>query len=294
MPNRVQTYVLAEKIDPRARQGAQRINRKDAKTWNEKGYGVFHTIQEFKGPRRVENLVHINAWAVDIDEGTKPQMIDRINMGLLPTMTVETKKGFHVYWSAKDATKENYKNIVAMRLVPFYNADKKAKDLCRILRTPGYFHLKDVNDPFLIKKIHDAAVQYTEYEMFKFYKDVLTPKTQNTTHKKTIREFPGADSFWENVWNLNCEQALLQLSGSDYVNGEQYSFNQNSNGTQNIYVNNQGTSCWIDCDGRIGSADGGGPTIFQWLNWFHKDGKKVIEIIKKEFPQCSTTQLSLL
>ncbi len=294
MPNRVQTYVLPDSIEPGARSGVYRVNRKDAMEWNNKGYGVFHTVQEFYGPRRLPNLVHINAWAIDMDDGSKSDMMDRIKLGLIPTLIVETKRGFHVYWKAKDATVRNWKQIMSHRLVPFYKADKRAKDLCRILRTPGYYHRKDPTDPFLIKKLCENPVEYTEKDMFHFYSDLITKKTQKALHAKAMKETPGHGEFWDLVWNLNCEVALTRLSGSEHVGGEVYTFQDNFSGTKNIIVNGKGSSCWIDADGRIGSADGGGPSIFQWLNWFHKNPARVIEVIKKEFPECNSTQMSLI
>lgn len=294
MPNRVQTYAIHDS-DPSGHGGAIRIKRSLAQEYNAKGYGIFHTVQEFFGARRIPHLVHINAWAVDIDKGTKDQMLDKIKRGLPPTMVVETRAGFHVYWKAKDATKENWRALMELRLVPFYEADKKAKDLARLLRVPGFLHQKDPANPFLVKKIHEQRVEYSEREMLYFYKDLVTEKKQRKLHKKTQNDFPVQGSFWDRVWNLDCECALEKLSGTPHVGGETYEFKQNSSGTKNIYVNGKSTSCWVDLEGRIGSLDEGGPTIAQWLYWFHKDYSKVIEIIKKEFPECKAEQqLSLI
>jgi hypothetical protein len=118
--------------------------------------------------------------------------------------------------------------------------------------------------------------------MVLFYKDLRAPER----HKKAKRAAPVTGSFWDRVWNLNCEEALYRLSGTHYVSGETYSFKNNSNGSRNILVNGKGTSCWVDQEGRIGSLDDGGPTIAQWLHWFHKDYRKVAEMIKEVFPEC--------
>ncbi len=288
MPNLAQTYVFHDS-DPTQR-GAIRINRKNAQEWNEKGYGIFHTVQEFFGPRRIENLTHINAWAVDLDKGTKEEMLARISKGLPPTMLVETKNGYHVYFSAKDATSENWKLIVENRLVPFYEADKKAKDLARLLRVPGFYHMKDPANPFMVKVVSSRTVEYTEREMFQFYKDLTTPKKQKLLHNRTKKDFPMDGSFWDQVWGLDCFEALTALSGSDHVGGETYDFKQNTSGTLNIIVNGKSSSSWIDTEGHIGSMDDGGPTIAQWLNWFHKDYSKVVQIIKEVFPQCKAQE----
>lgn len=294
MPNLVQTYVLHDS-DPSSHGGAFRINRRDAAGWNEKGFGVFQTVQEFRGKRKIENLVGINAWAIDMDSGTKPEMMARIKAGLIPTMTVETKKGYHVYFKAKDATQDNWKAIVEFRLVPFYQADKKARDLARILRVPGFFHMKDPNDPFMIKKVQYDHIEYSEREMFAAYPDLVTASKQKREHKKAMRAHPVTGSFWDRVWNLNCEYALDKLSGNPYVESEVYTFRENASGTKNIYVNGKSSSCWIDTEGRIGSMDHGGPTIAQWLNYFHKNYPKVVEIISEVFPECKAdSQMSLL
>ena len=266
--------------------GAIEIDLKDAGNWNQDGYGIFQTVQSFNGPRRIENLTTINAWAVDIDTDNKEETLALINQGLVPSLIIESKNGYHVYWRTHDATQENWRLIMENRLIPFYSADKNAKDLARILRVPGYYHLKNPDDPFLVKKVFEQDVSYSEEMMFFFYKDLITPQKQKRLHAQTQRIYPMGVKFWERVWNLNCEYALTQLSGSPYVNNETYSFKRNPSGTFNILVNGNSSSCWIDQHGRIGSCDDGGPTIAQWLNWFHKDYKKVVKIIREVFPEC--------
>ena len=293
MSNLVQTWVINDQAEQRS--GAIRINRYDAHSWNQKGYGVFHTVNNFFLKRRSVDLGSINAWAIDLDGGDKESQLKTISRGLLPTMLVESKAGYHVYWKAKDGTLENYKAIVKCRLVPFYNADPNASDVCRILRTPGYLHQKDPANPFLIKKVYENHVEYSERDMFFFYKDTVTKKKQKRLHDSTQRKHPMTGDFWENVWNLNCELALDKLSGTEYVGGERYTFRENSSGTKNIVVDGKMSSCWIDLEGRIGSSDDGGPTIAQWLNWFHKDYSRTVEIIKREFPECQkSAQINLI
>jgi hypothetical protein len=291
--NLVQTYVLHDSDEILKKHGAKRINRRDASEWNAKGYGVFHTVNHFWLNRKKDSLVEINAWCVDIDEGTKPDMIKSIQRGLRPTMLVETKRGFQAYWKSKNGTVKNWNAIQVDRLVPFYGADPNARDLARILRVPGYYHMKDPANPFMVRKIWDVPVEYTESEMLSFYVDLKAAEKARKEHRRVARANPVAGSFWDKVWNLDCEYALDRLSGSQYVGSETYSFRPMASGTRNIYVNGKGSSCWIDKEGRIGSLDNGGPTIAQWLNWFHKDYKKVVQIIQEVFPECQTSQLTL-
>ncbi|MCM2323508.1 MAG: RepB family DNA primase [Oligoflexia bacterium] len=280
-----QMYVLHD-ADPKSHP-VQRIHPDQASDWNSRGFGIFQTVNEFRGPRRIANLVRINAWAVDMDAGTKPEMMARIHAGLIPTMVVETKRGYQAYWAATDAKPENWNSIVLDRLVPFYGADPNARDLARILRVPGYMHLKDPADPFMVRKVWEYPVRYTEVQMAAFYPSARKPEDEATrAHAEARRQTPVAGSFWDRVWHLDCEEALTRLSGHPYVGGEVYTFRRNASGTKNIIVNDRGTSCWIDRDGRIGSLSNGGPTIFQWLRWFHGDGKRVVAMIEEIFPEC--------
>lgn len=289
--NQVQTYALHD-TDPSAHGGAFRIKRSQAHEYNSKGFGIFHTVQSFFGPRQKSHLVGLNAWFVDVDGGDKASIMKRIESGLLPTQVVETKNGYHVYWRCVDATLENWNHIVVNRLIPFYDGDKKAKDLARILRTPGFMHLKNPLEPFPVRVVMYNKVQYTESQMLKAYKDLVTPKKQAALHRKTKREHPEGSDFFERLWNFDCKYALETLSGSEIVSGECYTFHTNASGTQNIYVNGKSSSCWIDKDGRIGSLDEGGPTIAQWLRYYGHEWSAIIDHLKKTFPELNKEQIT--
>ncbi len=264
----------------------------DAHSWNKKGYGIFWTVNSFDGKRQIVNLTQVNGWVVDMDNGTKQEMLVQIKKGLVPSMVVETKRGYHVYFKAKDGTKENWNLIIKNYLVPFYHSDRNAVDLARVLRRPGFLHMKDPTNPFLIKTVWEHDVQYSEKEMILFYesriktakKAILEKKQTRIDSDKKWRKLYGP--FWEQVKKIDCESALNTLSGTEYVQFETYKFSDTGSGKKNIYVNGNSTACWIDQEGLIGSSSGGGPTIAQWLNWFHKDYSKTIQIIKEVFPQC--------
>ena len=84
--------------------GALRVNPNEADFWNQSGWGIFHTVNSFQGGRRKQNLNRINAWAIDIDCKDKDKKLEQIeNAPILPSLIVETKNGFHVYWNAKNA-----------------------------------------------------------------------------------------------------------------------------------------------------------------------------------------------
>lgn len=270
-------------------QGMIQIRYDQAPEYNQKGFGIFWTVNEFKGARRISNLQRIRAWAVDMDTGSKAEMIESFKRGLIPSVVVETKRGFQAYWIAKDPRPEHWKAIVADRLVPFYNGDKNARDLARVLRVPGFLHLKDPSAPFLVRKVWEWPVTYSELQMATYYPSVQDVADAREVHELARSQTPMTGTFWERVWHLNCEMALERLSGHELVNGELYSFRSNSSGTKNIYVDGKATSCWIDREGRIGSLSGGGPTVFQWLTWLGVPASTSIDQIKILFPETRQT-----
>lgn len=266
--------------------GVFEVSVSDAMEWNKKQFGIFWTVNEFNGPRRISNLTKINAWAIDLDHGSKQEQLLKINSGIPPTMVIESKNGYHVYWRSKNATAENWNAIMLDRLVPFYGADKNARDLARILRAPNYFHWKDTSDPFLVKRVWEYPVSYTEEQLAYYYPLSEESKKQKAKHMLMKKEFSlDADGFFNKLWELDCEIALDRLSGRPEVNHDDYTFRQNKSGTRQIHVNNKSTSCWIDVSGRIGSFSDGGPTIFQWIKWYGHNNKKTYQIIKEVFPE---------
>ncbi len=270
--------------------GALRVNPNEADFWNQSGWGIFHTVNSFQGGRRKQNLNRINAWAIDIDCKDKDKKLEQIeNAPILPSLIVETKNGFHVYWNAKNAKLNHYQDIVLDRLIPYFKADERAKDIARLLRVPGFYHIKNPKDPYMVSVKGWNNCAYTEKDMFYAF-PLSKEKEKEMEVKKELKAILrpssyGNDDLWENVFQMDCEMALRRLSGRSHVGGEQYSFQRVANGNLNIYVNNKSTSCWIDKNKRIGSPNGGGPTVFQWLKWFGLTNARVVEVMKKEFPE---------
>jgi len=280
---------------------------REAREWNtpERGFGIFMTVNDFGSqPRRREFLKQVLAWTVDMDTGTKAEQHARLmSSPLVPSSIIETKRGYQAWWYAKDGKPEHWNAIVLERLVPYFGADANARDLCRILRVPGFLHLKDPSAPFLIREIHKAkpAVQYTERQMAEAFRWVPDRKTteaaadeRRRVAARRQREAARAEavaagatvseSFWDAVYELDCEDGLTRLSGHWAVGGEAYTFKRTQRGNLNLVVNGKLTSCFVDDAKRIGSLDGGGPTLAAWLRWFKHDWKTVIAVLKEIYP----------
>lgn len=272
----------------------------EAKSWNtpERGHGVFVTVNDFRGARRKENLARIRAWPIDIDDGTKAQMHAKlIASPLVPSLIVETKRGYQAYWFAREgATAEHWNAIVLERLVPHYGADKNARDLCRILRVANTWHLKDPTEPFRCRSVWQHDVSYSERQIGEAFRWVPN-MDEHRRHfddakraaERIARERQAAadvaagnvptQSLWDAVGDLNAMDTLQRLSGTGYVNGEVYTFRRQTNGNYNIHVDGKGSAAFIDANGKIGSSKGGGPTPAQWLRYFGHPTEYIVEAL---------------
>ena len=279
---------------------AIRCSVEEARTWNtpERGFGVFATVNDFGDlPRRKDNLRAICAWAVDMDDGTKAEMRAKLlKAPLIPTVIVETKRGYQAQWFARPGARAVHWNaIVLERLVPAFGADRNARDLCRILRVPGFLHLKDPKDPFEVKIVWQHRVSYTEAQMGEAWPwrcataervaEVRAEIQAAKSNGSASGDTPSGGEFWAAVANIDCRDALERLSGSGYVNGERFTFRRVSSGNLNIFCDGRGTSCWVDASGKIGSLDKGGPFISHWLRWYGNDWPAVVRALKETFPE---------
>lgn len=289
---------------PDETKAAIEIRPEEARSWNtpELGFGIFATVNSFNGPRRKECLSKINAWAIDMDEGTKAEMHAKLHRSpLVPSRIVETKRGYQAYWLAADAKAEQWNAVLLERLVPYFGSDANARDLCRILRVPGSLHLKDPTSPFRCRIVWQYEVAYKTRDMADAFPWVAS-KQAHEAHMREAQRVAQAEArehakraaiaagmsptetLWEAIWNLDCEDGLMRLSGHWSVGGETYTFRSTARGRMNLFVDGKSTSVFVDENKRIGSLDGGGPTLVQWLRWFKHDWKTVIAVLKEIYP----------
>lgn len=276
-------YAMSETAPTKS--GMVKIDPRDAARRNEAGFGIFWTVNQFKGRRIKDNLVRINSWFVDLDEGTKAEQLALIHDCLVPSMIIESKRGFHVYWDARDADIAQWGEIMS-RILFWFGGDENAKDVTRVLRAPGYKHWKDEEDPFVVRVVWAYPVKYTMRQMLYWFPQAphQAEKEIRTERKAKIKASTSSD-VWQRIFDLDCEEALLRFSGTTWVNGELYHFRDAGNGNKNIWVNGKQTSCFIDQDKRIGSMSKGGPTIFAWLKWFGWTNRDVMTALRQRIPE---------
>ena len=127
---------------------------------NEQGYCAFFTPQGFEGSNStIENCTNLNSFYVDIDKELSEEEVDKIKMILDPSFIIKTKNGQHWYWlldepiyraevttAEWDSVKARWERIEQAIVNTISEADKKVKDIPRILRIPNQFYWKKTGD----------------------------------------------------------------------------------------------------------------------------------------------------
>ena len=256
---------------------------------NLKGYGIFGTVNSFNSRRIESDVKKLEAFYVDFDGAEKKEQLESLKNFLMPSMIVESKNGYHCYWMIKDDIVKEFGVEMANTIYKEINkrliywlgsgADEGVYDCARVLRVPGFNHMKDFYSPFPIEEVFSKEIKYTVKEMLLWLKP-RPAKTKKTYEPHDI-EFSG-DNFWESAHAIDCQSGLATLSGTSGVNGDSFDVIKGQ-----IYVNDERSQCWIDRGGLIGSHSNGGPTIPNWVNWYHNDWVKTAEILNNVFPELS-------
>ena len=141
------------------------------RAYNDQGCGIFMAVNgmDFEG-RCKDNVVSVRAVWVDLDHcATLPEF------RLEPSVITRTKKGFHVYWvvDAEDAAGLSVNAAIKLcegvnkRIVQAHGGDPKACDAARILRVPGFNHMKD--GAHMVEMVDDPGYHYTWDELTAAY-----------------------------------------------------------------------------------------------------------------------------
>ncbi len=119
---------------------------------NRRGAGVFVTANETDGSgRQKENIVRIRAVFQEADRGGEPEL------PVEPHIVVESSPGKHHRYVLVDGMPLDQFEPVQQRLVDEYGSDPNAKDRARVLRLPGFYHVKDPEKPHLVRVVHESG-----------------------------------------------------------------------------------------------------------------------------------------
>lgn len=114
---------------------------------NQQGAAIYVAVNEFAGQRKLDNLVRVRGVHADLDDATEAQLLSMRNM-LEPSIVVQSSSSNkqHWYWSLLDGEElaQDVAKAINQGLVRL-GADKAAVDVSRLLRLPGFYHMKTYN-----------------------------------------------------------------------------------------------------------------------------------------------------
>ena len=112
---------------------------------NNQGAGIFTTVNRCAGRRSKDNVKKLRAVHADVDAATDQQrktLLESLLPSIIVTSSDRTK--LHLYWLLNEAAAKEKEAVSQLnRLLAYdYGADKAATDIARILRPPGFKHMK--------------------------------------------------------------------------------------------------------------------------------------------------------
>ena len=117
---------------------------------NERGAGIFVMVNAGDGKgRKRANVRAVRALFVDLDGAPLEPVL---NGPIAPHMVTETSPGrWHAFWLVDDVPLENFSHLQE-QLAKLFDADRSVKDLCRVMRLPGFVHNKQ--QPYQSRIVH--------------------------------------------------------------------------------------------------------------------------------------------
>lgn len=155
--------------------------------YNNLGAGIFVMVNagDFTG-RNNKSVNRVRCVFQELDNGIIK------NATIEPQLTIESSKGkYHKYWLCDGLSFKEYDSVLA-RMVAEYGSDGSATGLARVLRVPGFYHLKDRNNPFLVSIYAESGGQnYTREQILEAFpplvinRKIYKPLTNFVINDKT-------------------------------------------------------------------------------------------------------------
>lgn len=137
---------------------------------NEQGHGIFIAINQIQGPsRKQKNVVKFNAAFMDIDGKDNNVPLNKLLLPVKPTIiSARDLTHYHIFFALKGVVTLEQWTALQRCLIRRYHADKAMVDSARVMRVPGYLHLKKPDTETKYNLIVcDKAVRYTFDELAK-------------------------------------------------------------------------------------------------------------------------------
>lgn len=140
-------------VEAWTRRGALPVVWEELCRWNGMGRGIFAMINVTDGlGREAQNVISLRAQFIDIDDGdTHAKHARAQSWTLKPHMTVRSSPTkYHDYWLVKPYNDHALYNSIQQRLITLFESDPPIWDVPRVMRVPGFLHMKNPAAPTLV------------------------------------------------------------------------------------------------------------------------------------------------
>jgi len=275
-------FFIYHDSDKENRTSEHHLSREEAQSFNKAGYAVAVYVNDLGSGRSNKDCKQIRAWFTDIDykNQPKPELDDLLELSpLLPSVVVETKNGYHLYFAADACPVGEHYKLQQKAICSFFDGDPKCANMARGLRSPGFYHMK--GEPYLVQVVWQLGVSYKPEQIdFSFPLPMEEePETLPLPKGQRAANTVVADNIFNRIYNYDALQILAALSGSAAVEYKKYSFHRQANGHYNIIVDGKDSGCFVNKNGKvIGDPDYSGGAV-EWLTYYGHTRKEAAKII---------------
>jgi len=150
------------------------LDRAEIQQWQDEGYRIYFEINPCGFSKRCDaNVMSIREIGIDLDAKIiEPETLEleKVTQAIdalgLPQPTINvTKGGFHLHWllGADSIEKDDYKAVADRIAAALPGGDPAVTSPSELLKVPGCWDVKDVNDPFMISTVQDGAIVGREF-----------------------------------------------------------------------------------------------------------------------------------
>ncbi|WP_404427042.1 hypothetical protein LG296_13015 [Ureibacillus chungkukjangi] len=160
---------------------------------------------DIDAPKEVrKNELELKRWK----KGVKEKIL---NFAHRPSIVVDTKNGYHVYWLLNEGKHSLFRQI-QLQLIQYFNGDENCINESRVMRMPFFMHMKNPKKPYPVTtKIFQPQYKYSQEELMN-----VLPKLEEKVVKRVLQKTEKLATESISPERLNSVLQLI-LDKVDYV-----------------------------------------------------------------------------
>jgi hypothetical protein len=165
--------------------------------YNNLGAGIFVCVNktDLQGVKK-SNMLGVRSYFAEADSTVHGEF------RLEPTFVIQSKNGTHSYFCLSEMSEDlETFPILQSEIAKVHKTDPVTKNINRVLRLAGFYHLKDPNNPFLVSILRESYEYYTLDEVKKVYEPPKPgrPKASSFSSIKGVL-LPKVEEFLSRRW----------------------------------------------------------------------------------------------